>query len=146
MKILITGTTQGIGKAIAEHFLQEGHTVWGIDRQKGSIEHPCYMHVLCDVRDKDHLPTIDDVEILINNAGRVADATHPALQSVKKILFDRLTEVNKAVKTSNSTPKCMRILEWGELRSKSKHLAKQALLGLRIATPVCELARNDTVI
>ena len=38
MKILITGTTQGIGKAIAEKFLNEGHDVIGIDRQQKSIE------------------------------------------------------------------------------------------------------------
>lgn len=74
MKILITGSTQGIGKAIAEHFLREGHTVLGIDRQKGSIEHPCYTHIQCDVRDKDHLPVIDAVEILINNAGTQNEA------------------------------------------------------------------------
>ncbi len=74
MKILITGTTQGIGKAIAEHFLREGHTVLGIDRQEGSIEHSSYTHILCDVRDKDHLPAIEDVEILINNAGTQNEA------------------------------------------------------------------------
>lgn len=74
MKILITGTTQGIGKAIAEHFLREGHTVFGIDRQEGSIEHSFYTHIRCDVRDKDHLPSIDDVEILINNAGTQNEA------------------------------------------------------------------------
>ena len=39
MKILITGTTQGIGRAIAVKFLDEGHTVHGIDRQEGSIDH-----------------------------------------------------------------------------------------------------------
>ena len=69
MKILITGTSQGIGRAIAEHFLKNGHTVVGIDRQGQNIEDLKYTHYLCDVRDKDNLPKIDDVEILINNAG-----------------------------------------------------------------------------
>ena len=69
MKILITGTSQGIGKAIAEHFLSNGHDVVGIDRQPASIPHAKYTHFVCDVRDKEHLPAIDDVNILVNNAG-----------------------------------------------------------------------------
>ena len=69
MKILITGTTQGIGKAIAELFLEKGHEVIGIDRQSASIAHSSYTHYSCDIRDYDGLPNIDDVNILINNAG-----------------------------------------------------------------------------
>lgn len=69
MKILITGTTQGIGRGIAMLFLENGHNVIGIDRQPSSINHPSYEHYQCDVRDKDGLPQIDGVEILINNAG-----------------------------------------------------------------------------
>ena len=69
MKILITGTSQGIGKAIAEKFLQEGHDVIGIDRQPGSIEHSAYTHYECDVRDTEKLPCADGVEVLVNNAG-----------------------------------------------------------------------------
>ncbi len=69
MKVLITGTAQGIGRAIAELFLKEGHRVIGIDRQSTGIDHPRYTHHTCDVREKDKLPRVDDVEILVNNAG-----------------------------------------------------------------------------
>jgi len=69
MRILITGATQGIGKAIAELFLQNGHEVIGIDRQEKSIDHPSYTHYVCDVRDREHLPELDGIDVLINNAG-----------------------------------------------------------------------------
>lgn len=69
MNILITGTSQGIGRAIAELFLKEGHTVVGIDRQEAGISDRNYTHCMCDVRDYENLPEIDDVHILINNAG-----------------------------------------------------------------------------
>ena len=40
--------------------------------------------------------------------------------------FDKLPEVKEAPKTSNATPTCIGILEWGALRSKPKPLAQQA--------------------
>ena len=69
MKILITGTSQGIGKAIAEHFLAKGHDVIGIDRQKASLTGDQYTHITCDIRNFKDLPEIPEVEVLINNAG-----------------------------------------------------------------------------
>ena len=72
MKVVITGTSQGIGKGIAELFLQKGHSVIGIDRQVASVEHENYTHVQYDVRDE--LPEIADVEILVNNAGTQNEA------------------------------------------------------------------------
>lgn len=69
MKTLITGTSQGIGKALAQIFLDNGHHVIGIDRQEASIVNDNYTHIRCDIRDIDALPEIKEVEILINNAG-----------------------------------------------------------------------------
>ncbi len=69
MKTLITGTSRGIGKAAAELFLKNGHTVFGIDRLECEISNRNYTHFVCDIRNKEKLPEIDGVEILVNNAG-----------------------------------------------------------------------------
>lgn len=69
MKILITGSSQGIGKSIAERFLKEKHTVIGIDRQIETIHDDLYTHYQCDVRDYENLPALTGINILINNAG-----------------------------------------------------------------------------
>ena len=69
MKVLITGTSQGIGRAIAELFLHKGHIVIGIDRQLATVNNPNYSHFCLDVRDYGNLPDVSGVNILINNAG-----------------------------------------------------------------------------
>lgn len=68
MKVLITGTTRGIGKAIALKFLALNHQVIGIDQNPSSINDTNYTHYQCDIY-YDDLPEINDIEILINNAG-----------------------------------------------------------------------------
>ena len=69
MKVLITGSCGGIGKAVSELFLQNGHTVYGLDIRESGIKHSCYRHFVADISDASSLPAIDDVEILINYAG-----------------------------------------------------------------------------
>ncbi len=50
--VLITGTSRGIGRETALLFLENGYTVYGLDREKGSIENENYHHLQCDVSDQ----------------------------------------------------------------------------------------------
>ena len=72
MQIIISGTSRGIGRAIAEKFLENGHTVSGFDIREGTINHPCYRHYRMDIR-TGNLPEIPDAEILINSAGTLEE-------------------------------------------------------------------------
>lgn len=68
MKVLITGTSRGIGRAIALKFLSSGNTVIGIDKNESTIDNDNYTHFQANIL-KDELPECDGIEILINNAG-----------------------------------------------------------------------------
>ena len=69
MRVLITGSSSGIGKGIAQKFLKEGHSVTGMDRKETAIQHPNYEHICMDIRDKEHYPETEAFDIVINNAG-----------------------------------------------------------------------------
>ncbi len=84
--ILITGTRKGIGKFLAERYLERGWRVIGCSRQAGSITNPKYRHFSLDVADeagvkKAFLEIKKDygrLDALINNAG-VAGMNHTLL-------------------------------------------------------------------
>ena len=69
MKVLVTGSSGGIGKAACLKFLENGHQVIGIDVKEATIEHQNYSHFIADISKPQELPEIDGVEILVNNAG-----------------------------------------------------------------------------
>lgn len=73
MKVLITGSSKGIGEAVAKMFLAKGYEVIGIDLLPSSINDKNYIHYIADVSKKNTLPNIDDIEIIFNNAGKQND-------------------------------------------------------------------------
>lgn len=69
MRVIITGSSGGIGSAVAQRFISLGHTVYGIDLKPAVISDPLYTHYTADLRDPGSLPKIEDAEIIFNNAG-----------------------------------------------------------------------------
>ena len=69
MRVVVTGSSKGMGVEIAKKFLREGCEVFGLDVEEASIFDTHYHHIQCDVSDKSSLPEITGVNILINNAG-----------------------------------------------------------------------------
>ena len=67
MKVLVTGSSNGIGKAIAEKFLQNNFEVIGFDILDSTIEHSNYKHFKQNICDE--LPELEGINIIINNAG-----------------------------------------------------------------------------
>jgi 3-oxoacyl-[acyl-carrier protein] reductase len=67
MKILITGASQGIGLACVKKYIEMGHEVISFDIKESAFKAPSYCHMLVDITGS--LPDIDDVDVLINNAG-----------------------------------------------------------------------------
>ncbi len=75
--ILVTGATQGIGLALAEHYLRQGDVVVGCARGEPGLEHAQYIHARLDVTDetavrrlfKDIRGRLGSLDAVINNAG-----------------------------------------------------------------------------
>lgn len=93
MKILVTGSSRGIGKEIRDHFLKLGHQVLGISRNQIDFEHENYIHYPLDLSDLDAVELfctkVKGVDVLINSAA-----------FVRANLFNLVTK-DELVKTMN---------------------------------------------
>ena len=86
MNIVVSGAASGIGKAIAERFLMEGHTVFGFDLAVSAIDHAGYTHMVQDIRSALPAP-LPPAEILINCAGTIEESEAIAVNLTGTIRF-----------------------------------------------------------
>lgn len=81
MRVVVTGASKGIGRAVVKKFLQEGHEVFGIDMENHLYASAIYLgdkagnytHYCRNLKSDRALPQIRCVDILINNAGTQDD-------------------------------------------------------------------------
>lgn len=76
MVVVVTGARKGLGRILADHFLDEGARVVGISRGEASITHARYEHHAVDVGDDGAVRALfaklarshGTVEVVVNNA------------------------------------------------------------------------------
>ena len=95
--VVISGTSKGIGKCTAEHFLSQGDKVFGCSRGDGTIIHSAYTHTKLDLQDEKAIISwirsikkqVGRIDILFCNAG-YAPANFLATITSGKVLDDVL--------------------------------------------------------
>lgn len=93
--IVITGTSKGIGKGIAEYFLDKGYVVHGCSRGEAAIHLRNYYHEALDVRDENAVRSwirkivkqSQHIDVLLCNAG-FAPANLLATMTTGKVLAE----------------------------------------------------------
>ena len=94
---LVTGVSGGIGKAVAERFLNEGYRVWGMSRRNAPIDHPAFTHIPGDISvaaDRVRfVEAAERIDALVNVAG-VAPRVRGDLLEMTEESYDEVMNIN----------------------------------------------------
>ena len=136
---IITGTSRGLGKDLAKHYLANSINIIGISRSASTIDHQNYVHFSTDIGDEIKVKKLfryvrknySNIHCLINNA---------AISYSNNILLTSTDEINKIMKTnflgtfimSKEAIKIMKNNSFGRIISISSILSKKNLPGTSI--------------
>jgi 3-oxoacyl-[acyl-carrier protein] reductase len=113
--MLITGTRKGIGRYLAEYYLERGFKLIGCSRGESDLAHDAYRHFEVDVSDEAGVVSMmaaimaeyGGLDILVNNAG-IASMNHFLLTPAKTVSRIMDTNVLGTFLMSRESAKLMR--------------------------------------
>ena len=87
--MVVTGTSKGVGRGIAEHFIAKGYNVFGCSRGAATLESERYHHSQVDIGDESQARkwirfvknTSNRIDVLVSNAGLVESALQMVVTS-----------------------------------------------------------------
>jgi len=119
---LVTGSRRGVGKLIADHFLEQGASVVGFAKGTSTIEHAAYHHVQVDLADPVAIgpafaslrQSATTIDIVINNA---AVLTSQYAMIMPPGAAQAMVNVNLLAPflVSREAAKMMRKTKWGRI-------------------------------
>lgn len=117
MNILVTGASRGIGKAIAQKMLKEGHNVFVTARNEELLkqyQNYCVCDLATEIEKLGEYIETNNIDILVNNAGEyiyspIENMTFSQVEHITKVNFEApLYSISKAVPY-------MKTKKWGRI-------------------------------
>lgn len=120
--VVVTGARRGIGKLIAQHFLDEGARVIGLARGDATFEHERYAHFALDIGDdsavratfREIARQFQTVDIVVNNAA-VLTSRHALMLSAVEAHAMVSTNLLGTLFVSREAAKLMSRAKYGRL-------------------------------
>lgn len=140
--VLITGTSRGIGRYLANHFLNKGDFVIGCSRTASTIENDKYMHFTIEITDEANIKLMFSkmrkvygrLDVLINNAAVNPDIAFSVLASSDAISRTFDTNIIAVMKICREAVKLMVRKKKGRIINISSMAAKLEVPGESVYT------------
>jgi 3-oxoacyl-[acyl-carrier protein] reductase len=120
--VLVTGSSRGIGRLLAEHFLAEDAQVIGVARGEASLQHERYRHFRTDLADPAALQALfgqlrrdyERLDIVINNAA-VLTSQYAMIMPAASAQAMLAVNLLAPFLVSREAAKLMRKSRWGRI-------------------------------
>src|ERR1700733_12012728 len=136
---VVTGTAQGIGRAIADLLESEGATVHRVDKD-GADNHGADNHGV-DLRDSAAVDAffagLGELHILVNNAGGVQGQTHTPIDELTDAAWDAVIDANlrTALNCTRAAARVMKPARYGRIVNISSGAGRSvSLTGIQAYT------------